>query len=100
MPTGSLTQTSSPKHDLLRGLSLTLPSTARTTFKVEPSALRATSAQPLSPSHFFPYHFVAHPLECELHKDKCFLFCFGFGFLYFVFLGLHQWHVEVPRLGV
>ena len=28
---------------------------------------------------------------------NCFLFFF---FLFFVFLGLHPWHMEVPRLGV
>ena len=34
---------------------------------------------------------------------KCgwvFLFCFVLLFLFFVFLGLHLWHMEVPRLGI
>ena len=46
--------------------------------------------------YYVDLYMLNHP--CELGKNHIWFFVF-FCFV-FVFLGLHTWHMEVPRLGV
>ena len=39
-------------------------------------------------------------LKRKKKRKKFFLFLFFILFIYLVFLGLYQWHMEVPRAGV
>ena len=47
-------------------------------------------------------HKISQPGDLRDHLPFCFcLFVLGLvGFFFFVFLGPHLWHMEVPRLGV
>ena len=64
-------------------------------------SLKASGKNPLTAFFHFP---LTPQAPCKNHSTLCFyefgsFFFFFFFFFCFFFLGLHLWHMEVPKLG-